>query len=417
MRNRPRVRGPGARRRPRSRCRPPARSRASVPCSLEHRPSRSCPCPRSAARGSHGQPRSAIRPTLRQAPWVTTMPVSPGRERRQAARSAPATHPLAHLLRSPPRPRHHGRVVAGQPGGVLLGERRRELREGQALPRRRRRTPAAAGRARRPGRSRRRRTPRSRRARARSLDHSAAGPQRGQVRRRRGGLGAADVVERDVGVTLRPPLGVPRGPAVPEQHEPLRASPLVGDDVGRQRDRRAVAPEPLEGVELPLLLVLDVHDDLAVVDEHPAPVALALAADRLGADLAELVLDLVDDRLDLAVVGGRGEQEGVGDGELLADVEGDDLLAELVGGRAGGGVRRARRRGRWRSCVVQSSSRRVEVVLGDVLDDAVGHEVPDRLAPALARRGSRSTRSPARGSRPSSPGRPGSPSSVAASIV
>jgi hypothetical protein len=75
--------------------------------------------------------------------------------------------------------------------------------------------------------------------------------------------------------------------------------------------------------------VLHVHHDVAVVDQHPAAVALALAADRLGADLAQLVLDLVDDRLDLAVVGGRGEQEGVGDRELLADVEGDDLVASL----------------------------------------------------------------------------------------
>src|SRR5262245_52719297 len=34
------------------------------------------------------------------------------------------------------------------------------------------------------------------------------------------------------------------------------------DDIGGQLDERAVAPEPLQGVELPLLLVLDVHHDL-----------------------------------------------------------------------------------------------------------------------------------------------------------
>ena len=123
----------------------------------------------------------------------------------------------------------------------------------------------------------------------------------------------------------------------------------AGGDVGRQRDQRAVAPQPLEGVELPLLLVLHVHDDVAVVDQHPAAVALALAADRLGADLAQLVLDLVDDRLHLAVVARRGEQERVGDRELVADVEGHDVLGQLVGGRARGDVDEARRRGRWRS--------------------------------------------------------------------
>src|SRR6478735_8939814 len=119
---------------------------------------------------------------------------------------------------------------------------------------------------------------------------------------------------------------------------PDRRSALVRDHVGRQLDRRAVAPQPLEGVEAALLLVLHVHDDVAVVDEHPAAVALALAPDRLGVDLAELVLDLVDDRLHLPLVGRGGEQERVGDRQLLRDIEGDDLLGELVRGRTGGGV-------------------------------------------------------------------------------
>src|SRR5699024_1822879 len=111
-----------------------------------------------------------------------------------------------------------------------------------------------------------------------------------------------------------------------------------GPDVLGQVDDRAVAPEPLEGVELALVLVLDVHDDVAVVDEDPAPVALALATDRLGAELAERALDGVDDRLDLAVVARGGDEEGVGDRELLAHVEGDDLGRLLVGGGAGGGA-------------------------------------------------------------------------------
>src|SRR4051794_36688266 len=88
-------------------------------------------------------------------------------------------------------------------------------------------------------------------------------------------------------------------------------------DVGRHRDHRAVAPEAFEGVELAFLRVLDVYDDLGVVDQHPATVALALAAYGLGTDLAELVLDLVDDRLHLPLVARRAEQEGVGDDELV----------------------------------------------------------------------------------------------------
>src|SRR3954469_7905346 len=62
----------------------------------------------------------------------------------------------------------------------------------------------------------------------------------------------------------------------------------AGGDVRGQRDQGAVAPEPLEGVELALLGVLDVHDDLDVVEQDPAAVALALPAHRLGACLAQL---------------------------------------------------------------------------------------------------------------------------------
>ena len=54
--------------------------------------------------------------------------------------------------------------------------------------------------------------------------------------------------------------------------------------------------------------------------------------------VAQRVLDRVDDRLDLPVVGGRAEQERVGDDELLGDVEGDDVLGQLVRGRLGGGA-------------------------------------------------------------------------------
>ena len=51
----------------------------------------------------------------------------------------------------------------------------------------------------------------------------------------------------------------------------------------------------------------------------------------------EPLLDLVDDRLDLPVVGRGGQQEGVGDRQHVADVVGDDVVREPVGGRLGGG--------------------------------------------------------------------------------
>src|SRR5262249_52997075 len=44
------------------------------------------------------------------------------------------------------------------------------------------------------------------------------------------------------------------------------------------------------------------------------------------------------DRLHLTVVAGGGQHEGVGDGQLLTDVERHDVLGQLVGRRAGSDV-------------------------------------------------------------------------------
>src|SRR3954452_8585545 len=85
------------------------------------------------------------------------------------------------------------------------------------------------------------------------------------------------------------------------QHADSAAGAAAGHAL-RKVDQRAVSPQPLEGVERALLLVLHMHHDLAEVDQHPAAVPLALTAYRLGADAAQPVLDLVDDRLHLAVV-------------------------------------------------------------------------------------------------------------------
>src|SRR5450631_1108779 len=107
---------------------------------------------------------------------------------------------------------------------------------------------------------------------------------------------------------------------------------------GRQVDVRTVLPEPLELVVRPLLLMLDMHDEVPEVDQDPSSVALALAADRLDAEGTELVLDAVDDRADLTVVGGGRQDEDVGERELLTDVDGDDLAGQLVLGGCGGSL-------------------------------------------------------------------------------
>ena len=60
------------------------------------------------------------------------------------------------------------------------------------------------------------------------------------------------------------------------------AGPPSSTHVHAELDLRAVLPQPLERVELPLLGVLDVHHQVEVVQQHPALLPVPLAADRLG---------------------------------------------------------------------------------------------------------------------------------------
>jgi hypothetical protein len=85
--------------------------------------------------------------------------------------------------------------------------------------------------------------------------------------------------------------------------------------------------------------VLDVYHQIDVVEQHPAAAALALAAYRLGLlrQFQQPLLDRVDDRLYLAFVGRGGDQERVGDHQLVGDVDDDDVVGLLVGGGLCGG--------------------------------------------------------------------------------
>ena len=87
-----------------------------------------------------------------------------------------------------------------------------------------------------------------------------------------------------------------------------------------------------------LLLGEGVDHDIAVVEQHPVAVVEALDAQRPGhTGLGDLMLDLVDDRLDLAIVAGRGDDELVGYDQHLRDLEDHDVASALGVGRPGGG--------------------------------------------------------------------------------
>ncbi len=82
--------------------------------------------------------------------------------------------------------------------------------------------------------------------------------------------------------------------------------------------------------------MLDVHDDVDVIQQRPAAFAGALAAGGLVAGLAHLLLDLVDNGVDLPFVGRRGDDEAVGDDQLIGHVDDDDIVGKLRRGRARG---------------------------------------------------------------------------------
>src|SRR5664280_1764668 len=131
----------------------------------------------------------------------------------------------------------------------------------------------------------------------------------------------------------------PQPPKRPVKLYPRRATrcgaPLVTFQGRRldavEADPGAVTPEPLERVQLPLVAVLHVDHHIAVVEQHPAVLAPAFAPQRLGGMTQEPLLDGVDYRADLALVGGRDDEEDVGDAELLGHVEGDQIAALLRG--------------------------------------------------------------------------------------
>ena len=88
------------------------------------------------------------------------------------------------------------------------------------------------------------------------------------------------------------------------------------------------------------------HDDVAVIQKRPASVGGHLAVGGLdGRLLAQLVLDLVDDGVHLAGVGGRGDDEVVGHADKVAHFLHHDIGGLLLIGSLGGDERALPREG------------------------------------------------------------------------
>ena len=82
------------------------------------------------------------------------------------------------------------------------------------------------------------------------------------------------------------------------------------------------------------------HDQVAVVEQHPPAVVGTLASKRPVSQLAEPDLDVVGERSYVTVGGSRTDHEDVGHNNEVRDVEKGNVVALLVDDGFGSGTRR-----------------------------------------------------------------------------
>ena len=95
---------------------------------------------------------------------------------------------------------------------------------------------------------------------------------------------------------------------------------------GAQVDFLAVGPQVLEGIELARLVVEDVDDDAAVVEQDPRAAAVALAVQRLLALFGQFLFHRVAQRVDLRVGRTGADDKVLRERRDLVDADESDLL-------------------------------------------------------------------------------------------
>src|SRR5699024_6640255 len=90
---------------------------------------------------------------------------------------------------------------------------------------------------------------------------------------------------------------------------------------GRELDPGAVLPQPLQVVVGAVVVVLDMHNHVLVIEQYPAGLPHSLSPYGLVTGLTQLPFDTVDDRLDLALVRPGGDHEHVSDHHTVGDIE------------------------------------------------------------------------------------------------
>ena len=109
--------------------------------------------------------------------------------------------------------------------------------------------------------------------------------------------------------------------------------------VHRQLDGGAVLPQAFERVELPVLVLQDMDNDVAVVHQDPVGVGETLPGTALGSGMVHGLIDRIDDGVDMAVVRPGSQEEDIGESQSLGDVNGGEVLSLLIGRSASSGDR------------------------------------------------------------------------------
>src|SRR5262245_21544521 len=122
------------------------------------------------------------------------------------------------------------------------------------------------------------------------------------------------------------PEGRPRGVAQTGRHPRVVKSTTL-----LPIDARRVAPEVLEVIIAPRLVIEEMHDEVAVVEQHPMRFVVPLDADLAIAELGECTIDFIRHRVDLAAARSTGNYEEVDKGSQLPQVDDQNVTPPIVG--------------------------------------------------------------------------------------
>ena len=118
----------------------------------------------------------------------------------------------------------------------------------------------------------------------------------------------------------------------------LSYTPVAAEDTSRSdlpyRSRvvhsGCISPQALEVVVSPNVVLKQMNDQIAVIQQHPTCVLESFGAEWSPPLVSKTAFHLFGHALDLTVGGSGGDEEEVGDPDQLGDVEYDDLMPLLL---------------------------------------------------------------------------------------